>query len=342
MAVTIKRIAELAGVSAGTVDRALNDRGRVNPDVAKRIKCIAKELNYQPNKTARTLHIASKNLKIAVILHTESNLFFEKVLKGINKAANEISQNGIRVDIFYGHAFKADCQLELLKKAEQENYNAIILVPIEDDRIKDYIASIDKKTPVFLLSNPLSDVPFCEYIGCDYSKSGELAAGIVNIIARKEGENISFFSPSFNMLGHKQRYTGFTSNKSLKKHSKSTDVIELENTDKIEIYKKALTYFSNHPDVSIVIANAMGLDGGILKALEDSKLIDKVKIIAFDYSDEIKPYLQNETITACIDQGPSVQGYKAVISAFNSLLFSSYSENKMSFVDLRILLKESV
>ena len=36
MAGTIQQIAELAGVSRGTVDRALNNRGRINPEVAKK------------------------------------------------------------------------------------------------------------------------------------------------------------------------------------------------------------------------------------------------------------------------------------------------------------------
>ena len=48
MAVTMQHIADLAGVSRGTVDRALNDRGRIRPEVAEKIKMIAKELGYQP------------------------------------------------------------------------------------------------------------------------------------------------------------------------------------------------------------------------------------------------------------------------------------------------------
>ena len=38
MGVTIRQIAEAAGVSRGTVDRALNNRGRIRPEVAERIR----------------------------------------------------------------------------------------------------------------------------------------------------------------------------------------------------------------------------------------------------------------------------------------------------------------
>ena len=41
---TIKEIAELAGVSRGTVDRVLNNRGAVNPATAQKVRDIAKAL----------------------------------------------------------------------------------------------------------------------------------------------------------------------------------------------------------------------------------------------------------------------------------------------------------
>ena len=47
---TIKQIAEMAGVSRGTVDRVLNNRGSVNANTAARVREIAEKLNYKPNK----------------------------------------------------------------------------------------------------------------------------------------------------------------------------------------------------------------------------------------------------------------------------------------------------
>lgn len=48
---TIKEIADLAGVSRGTVDRVLNNRGAVNPKTAEKITEIAQALNYRPNRS---------------------------------------------------------------------------------------------------------------------------------------------------------------------------------------------------------------------------------------------------------------------------------------------------
>ena len=52
---TIKQIAELAGVSRGTVDRVLNNRGSVNANTAARVREIAEKLNYKPNKAGLML-----------------------------------------------------------------------------------------------------------------------------------------------------------------------------------------------------------------------------------------------------------------------------------------------
>ncbi|MDD4076288.1 MAG: helix-turn-helix domain-containing protein, partial [Eubacteriales bacterium] len=55
MAITIKQIAVKAGVSRGTVDRVLHNRGGVKPDIAEHVRMIAQELGYKPNRAARLL-----------------------------------------------------------------------------------------------------------------------------------------------------------------------------------------------------------------------------------------------------------------------------------------------
>ncbi len=60
---TIKDIADLAGVSRGTVDRVLNHRGDVNPKTVAKVNEIAQALNYRPNKAGLALAAQKKNIK---------------------------------------------------------------------------------------------------------------------------------------------------------------------------------------------------------------------------------------------------------------------------------------
>ena len=46
---TIKDIAELAGVSKGTIDRVIHNRGNVAKDVEDKVKQLLADINYQPN-----------------------------------------------------------------------------------------------------------------------------------------------------------------------------------------------------------------------------------------------------------------------------------------------------
>lgn len=86
MAVTMQQIADLAGVSRGTVDRALNNRGRIRPEVAEKIKMIAKELGYQPNIAAKALSSGNQILRIGVILQYADTPTIQTVLEGAKDA----------------------------------------------------------------------------------------------------------------------------------------------------------------------------------------------------------------------------------------------------------------
>ena len=84
---TIKEIAELAGVSRGTVDRVLNNRGAVHPKTAEKILDIARALDYRPNKAGTALAAQKKKYRIGVILFSRHNPFFDEVMEEIGRAS---------------------------------------------------------------------------------------------------------------------------------------------------------------------------------------------------------------------------------------------------------------
>ena len=57
---TIKDIAELAGVSKGTVDRVIHKRGKVSSKALEQVNKVLDQIEYKPNPIAKSL----KNNKV--------------------------------------------------------------------------------------------------------------------------------------------------------------------------------------------------------------------------------------------------------------------------------------
>lgn len=53
--IRIVDIAKMAGVSVGTVDRVIHNRGRVSEENRKKVQAILEMVHYQPNLMARSL-----------------------------------------------------------------------------------------------------------------------------------------------------------------------------------------------------------------------------------------------------------------------------------------------
>lgn len=92
MSITIKDIARLANVSHTTVSRALNDSSLVNEETKALIQKLAKEHNYIPNKTARSLKL-DKSYNLGLFFTSlgrgTSSSFLHKALMGVNSIVKD-------------------------------------------------------------------------------------------------------------------------------------------------------------------------------------------------------------------------------------------------------------
>lgn len=86
--ITIKDIAEKAGVSYATVSRALNGRPDVSEVTRSRVFELAEKMGYQPNAIARSL-VKRKSMIIALIVPDVSNPFFADITMAVNAAAEQ-------------------------------------------------------------------------------------------------------------------------------------------------------------------------------------------------------------------------------------------------------------
>ncbi|MGI6160711.1 MAG: LacI family DNA-binding transcriptional regulator [Christensenellales bacterium] len=84
--VTLKDIAEKAGVSVMAASLVINNKGAISQATRERVLAIAKEMQYRPNAIAKSLRIKTTNT-IGIITSDSSDYVFSKVLLGAGDAA---------------------------------------------------------------------------------------------------------------------------------------------------------------------------------------------------------------------------------------------------------------
>ena len=87
--VTIKDVAQAAGVSTQTVSRVINYRPDVSPETRERVQQVIKDLGYSPNVIARSLSRGRSNT-LGVVGFGLGYFGPTSVLKGIEQKSNEL------------------------------------------------------------------------------------------------------------------------------------------------------------------------------------------------------------------------------------------------------------
>ncbi|KMQ52723.1 Transcriptional regulator [Chitinispirillum alkaliphilum] len=89
MTVTLKDIAQRAGVTSATVSMVINNKPNISEATRKKVLKIAKDLNYYPNVIARGLATRKSN-SIGVIVPNLASSFVVRVLQGIKSTNRDI------------------------------------------------------------------------------------------------------------------------------------------------------------------------------------------------------------------------------------------------------------
>lgn len=93
----IHRIAELANVSTGTVDRALHGRNGIKESTRRQILQIASQIGYTPNLAARALSASKSGVRIGVCIPREIRFFYDELWNGVLDEARGMSQLGVEL-----------------------------------------------------------------------------------------------------------------------------------------------------------------------------------------------------------------------------------------------------
>jgi DNA-binding LacI/PurR family transcriptional regulator len=85
---TIKDVAEIAGVSTSTVSRVLSDSPLVSDDTRKKVLKVVRELNFSPNVVARALK-KRESSTIGLLVPDIVNPYFAEIARGVEDIAHK-------------------------------------------------------------------------------------------------------------------------------------------------------------------------------------------------------------------------------------------------------------
>ncbi|MBL8026523.1 MAG: LacI family DNA-binding transcriptional regulator [Fibrobacteres bacterium] len=97
MAVTLKDIAEKAGVTTATVSMVINNKPNISEATKKKVLSIAQELNYYPNIIARGLATKRSNA-IGVIVPNLASGFIMRIMEGVKNTLRNANYTVILFD----------------------------------------------------------------------------------------------------------------------------------------------------------------------------------------------------------------------------------------------------
>lgn len=346
MKVTMKQIADIAGVSRGTVDRALHNRDGVNPQVRERILTVAQSLGYRPNIAGRQLSARKLRLKLGTILPPRKTGFWGDVYKGIDAIAAELADYGVTILSKSYTKYTAPVQLALIDELLEQGIAGLAITAVNDVAIQKRVNDLmTAGIPVVILNSEIENVsPLC-YVGADYMFSGKTAAGILHLVAKGSQTELLVLTGSESMLSHTMRITGFLQELThLEVPCHLIDICKVYDRDEASndklAYETTLDMLHKHPETTAVFTVA-GSVSAVARAIKDAGMVGKVTHLSFDLNTETLPALQDGSLTAVIGQESFKQGYQPVKLLFDYLVNGIEPPNRRIILQNEIFIQQN-
>ncbi|MGM0167002.1 LacI family transcriptional regulator, kdg operon repressor [Enterococcus sp. AZ135] len=241
--ITIKEVAEEAGVSKTTISRFLNNNyGNMSKETKQKIAEVIERLNYRPSKQAQALKSKHSYL-IGVVVADISNLYSSLLLKGIGSVLEQSGYQMIIVDA----ANSIAQEKELLEKLLDQNVEGIILQP-SSRQTANYEFITERNIPLLLVDRQTEPEKWSSVMTNNIAATQEVVEKALN----KGYENVVVVSePVKDVSTRDLRFQ--TVKKTVKKAGKSCTLIEVTDENQLTEFlqpiiaesKKSLLFASN-------------------------------------------------------------------------------------------------
>jgi len=342
--VRIVDIAKMAGVSVGTVDRVLHNRGRVSEEKRIKIEKVLKEINYEPNMVARLLASKHKYVLAAIIPSFAEGDYWSSVSFGINRAIEELKKFNIKLEYLYFDQARKESFHHISETLKKQEYDGALIATLFGDYVIGISKILDEKEiPYVYIDSNIPDQKNLAYFGADSNISGLIAA---KLMVGEIGKNTDIIIAQ--IINNKEVSTQMQ-NREIGFREYLKNIKFKGNIHRIEF--RPNDYLDSLAKLESIIGQSKSLVGGIVfnsriyelaYILQQTKknIREKIRLIGYDAINRNVEAMKNGQISFIIAQHSEAQGYEGIRYLSNYLLFNQ-SAKKINLMPIDILIKEN-
>lgn len=336
MKMTTSRIAELAGVSRGAVDKTIHNRPGVREDVRQKVLQVIAETGYVPLSARKTAMQPSRTFRVAVILPALTNPYFAALKRYMDEIVSFMPD--LSLACFFCGPTDSRRTLSLLEQLREQDFDGYLLRGVRSVSVSEELESIGK--PVIFFECDIPHVKRLCLVGEDCVKTGRLAASLLAKSVGYRGE-VSVITGSTELPSHQQRLTGF---------------LDVMRTEYPEIRIARQIYSLEQPAVAYQqtnrlledcpqlagVCNLAGCTGEIGHAILEHRKKGSVRLVCFSTSSDVITLIQKKIVTFSINLQPREQARMMLEAMYAYLLRGKKPSSSFLKTPVTISLDENI
>ena len=338
MKVTAQWIAEQCGVSRGTVDRVVNGRPNVAPEVRERVQKMINEYGYKTPAQRQAARVGRGAYRIGVILPSWDAFFIRRMREGIRVAVHNRGLNDVNVLVEELKNRSHRSYFEAIERLEARGIDGLILTAPDTLAMSEEIDRlVTAGIQVVTCDSDVRQSRRLYHIGQDMVKSGRVAAGL--LAPYISGAEVLVVTGNREFTAHGLRVRGFL-DRLYEIFGGNVNAHVIESVEQYELtYDGVLQNLRQNPRLrGIYMANESVR--GCMDALERAKPARKVHVVCHDLTPHARQYLEEGRLDFIIDQDFSAQTTRAIEVLAHTLRTRELPRQEIEYIHTSIITRE--
>lgn len=335
MKMTTSKIAELAGVSRGAVDKTIHGRPGVRPEIRARILQVMEETGYIPLKE-RKISTPDRIRTVAAIIPRLTNPYFVALKARLEEVCRTLP--GLQLEVYPCDTTDIAGMLRLLDALAARGVDGLLLRGVTSRRLREKLNTL--ALPVLFLDSEVPGADRLALVGEDCRKSGRIAASLLAKSIGGAGK-VAVFTGMPEISSHQERLEGFLD--VLRSRYPAIQVLEPVYTlDRSAIaYERAGHLITEHPDLR-GICNLAGCSGEIGRAIFEQRHDRTLPLVCFNTAGDVTDLIRKNIVTFSISIRPHEQARLLLRTMHDFLTQGTRPAEDRLYVPLAIAFDENI